>query len=63
MQPLMLAPIDRRQQRRHKLRNAVQSVLLLGGMVALYNVWKTIQMSGSETQAGDQPIATTQAAE
>ena len=38
-------------------------LFLLGGLVAFYNIWKTIQASGSEIQAGDQPIATTQAAE
>jgi heat shock protein HtpX len=30
-----LAPLDARQQRRHKLRNLAQSAILLGGMVAL----------------------------
>jgi heat shock protein HtpX len=30
-----LAPLDARQQRRHKLRNFVQSAILLGGMVGL----------------------------
>jgi heat shock protein HtpX len=30
-----LAPLDAAERRRHKLRNVVQSVLLLGGMIAL----------------------------
>ncbi|HEX3208724.1 MAG TPA: hypothetical protein VHQ91_05055, partial [Geminicoccaceae bacterium] len=30
-----LAPLDAVERRRHKLRNVVQSVLLLGGMIAL----------------------------
>lgn len=30
-----LAPLDESERRRHKLRNAVQSALLLGGMIAL----------------------------
>jgi hypothetical protein len=30
-----LAPLDAGQQQRHKLRNLVQSVILLGGMVGL----------------------------
>jgi heat shock protein HtpX len=30
-----LAPLDARQQRRHKLRNLAQSVILLGGMIGL----------------------------
>jgi hypothetical protein len=30
-----LAPLDAGQQQRHKLRNLVQSVMLLGGMVGL----------------------------
>ena len=30
-----LAPLDARQQRRHKLRNLAQSAILLGGMVGL----------------------------
>jgi heat shock protein HtpX len=30
-----LAPLDAAQQRRHKLRNLLQSVILLGGMIGL----------------------------
>jgi len=33
-----LAPLDPAQQRRHKLRNLVQSVILLGGMIGLLAV-------------------------
>lgn len=35
---MALAPLDRAQQRRHRLRNLLQSVLLLGGMVALLSL-------------------------
>jgi len=31
-------------------------LFLLGGVVAAYNIYRTISLSGSETQTGDQPV-------
>jgi cytochrome c oxidase cbb3-type subunit 1 len=38
-------------------------LFLIGGVIAFYNIYKTISTSGAETVAGDQPIATSQPAE
>ena len=38
-------------------------LFLVGGVIAFYNVYKTITTSGAEAVAGDQPIATSQPAE
>jgi heat shock protein HtpX len=44
----LAAPLDRTQQRRHKLRNLVQTALLLGGMVLLLSVcaWSVAGVEG-----------------
>jgi F0F1-type ATP synthase delta subunit len=36
---------------------------LIGGVIAFYNIYKTISTSGAEARVGDQPIAASRAAE
>jgi cytochrome c oxidase cbb3-type subunit 1 len=38
-------------------------LFLAGGLVAFYNIYKTISTIGPETKAGDQPLTTSQPAE